>query len=147
MKDDEKVILPKKSVTIVESKVGLGSKDLKKKKNRNGKLDVNKKNNFASSPNTPRKSCNNCGFTGHLTHECKKVKVESKVFSDVNNMSAMPSSYKPCGKSDCMLCAFNIMYAYFNLMNASSSSFTSDSKDMTKKHDRAKTASPPKVRK
>ena len=62
-------------------------------------------------------------------------------------MFAMPSSHKLCGKSDCMLCDFNIMYAYFNLMNASSSSFISDSKGMTKKHDRAKTASPPKVRK
>ena len=111
--DVEKVILPKKSVMVDDSKAVLGSKEPKKKKNKNGngKLNVNKKDNFASSPNTPRKSCNNCGSTGHLTHACKKVKVESKDVSNVNNMSAMPSSHKPCGKSDCMFCAFNIMDA------------------------------------
>ena len=75
--DDKKAMLPRKSVTIGESKVGLGSKDLKKKKNMNGKLDVNKKNNFASSPNTPIKSCNNCGSTEHLTHACKRKVKES----------------------------------------------------------------------
>ena len=46
-----------------------------------------------------------------------------------------------------MLCAFNIMSAYFNLMNSSSSTLMSDSNDMTKKHNRAKTPSTPKARK
>ena len=36
---------------------------------------------------------------------------------------------------------------HFNLMNASSGTLTSVSNDMTKKHYRAKVASPPKVRK
>ena len=27
---------------------------------------LDKKDNFASSHNTPKKSCNNCGSTGHL---------------------------------------------------------------------------------
>ena len=84
----------KKSVTIDDSKAGLGSKEPEKKKNRNEKLYVNKKDNFVSSPNTPRKSCNNYGSTGHLTHTCKRVKVESEDVSNVNNMSAMPSSHK-----------------------------------------------------
>ena len=147
--DVEKVTLPKKSVTIGESNVGLRSKEPKNKKNRNGngKLNANKKDNSASSTNTCRKSCNNCGSTGHLTHACKKDKVESKDVSNVNNMFAMPSSHKPCGKSNCMFCAFNIMSAYFNLMNASSDTNTSVSKDMMKKHNRPKTASPPKARK
>ena len=39
------------------------------------------------------------------------------------------------------------MSAHFNLLNASSSTFTSGSKDMKKKHDRANTASPLKARK
>ena len=143
--DVEHVILPKKSVTIDESKDGLGSKELKKKKNKNRKLNVNKMDNFASSPNTPRKSCIICGSTGYLTHECKKVKV---VFnSNVNNMSVMSSSYKLCGKFDSIFCAFNIMSTYFNLKKASSDTITSVSNDKTKKHNRAKTASPPKVRK
>ena len=143
----EKVKLPKKSTTTDESKAGLGSKEPKKKKNRNGKMNANKKNNSASFTNTSRKSCNNCGSTGHLTHACKKVKVESKDISNVNNMFAMPSSHKPCGISDCKLCAFNIMSAYFNLMNASLVTNTKMSNDMTKKHNRSRTASPPKARK
>ena len=145
--DVEEVTLPKKSVTTDESKAGLGSKEPKKKKNKNGKINANKKDNSAAFTNTSRKSCNNCGSTGHLTHACKKVKVESKDISNVNNMLAMPSSHKPCGKSDCMFCAFNIMSAYFNLMNASPVTNTKSNKDMTKKHDRSKTASPPKARK
>ena len=62
-------------------------------------------------------------------------------------MLAMPSSHKPCGKSDCMFCAFNIMSAYFNLMNASFVTNTNVSKDMMKKHNRSRTASPSKARK
>ena len=143
----EKVNLPKKSATTDESKAGLGSKEPKKKKNRNGKINANKKDNSTSFTNTSRKSCNNCGSTGHLTHACKKVKVESKDISNVNNMVAMPSSHKPCGISDCKLCAFNIMSAYFNLMNASPVTNTKISNDMTKKHNRSRTASPPKARK
>ena len=61
----EKVNLPKKSATTDESKVGLGSKEPKKKKNRNGKINANKKDNSTSFTNTSRKSCNNCGPTGH----------------------------------------------------------------------------------
>ena len=110
-------------------------------------LNVNKKDNFASFPNTPKKSCNNFGSIGHLTHACKKVKVESKYVSNVNYMSAMPSSHKPCGKSDCMFCAFNIMSAYFNLMNASFDTIISVSNDIKKNHNRDNTASPPKGRK
>ena len=141
--------LPKKSVTTDESKAGLGNKEPKKKKNMDGdgKLNANKKDNSASFTNTSRKSCNNCGSTGHLTHSCKRGKVESKYISNVNNMFAMPSSHEPCGKSDCMFYAFNIMSAYFNLMNASSIINTNVSKDMTKNHNRPKTASPPKARK
>ena len=108
---------------------------------------LTKKHNSASFTNTSRKSCNNCGSTEHLTHVCKKGKVESKDVSNVNNMFAMPSSHKPCGKSDCMFCAFNIMSAYFNLMNASSVTNTNVSKHKIKKHNISKTASPPKARK
>ena len=143
----EKVNLPKKSVATDESKAGLGNKEPKKKKNINGKISANKKDNSASFTNTSRKSCNNCGSTGHLTHACKKVKIESKDISNVNNMFAMPSSHKPCGISDCKLCAFNIMSAYFNLMNASPVINTKIRNDMTKKHNRSRTASPPKARK
>ena len=88
----------------------------------NGKVGVNKKNENAFSPTAARKVCNNCNSTGHLTHACKKVKVEQH---EVSSMSAMPTlndAHLPCGKVGCMPCAFNIMSAYINLMNASSGS-------------------------
>ena len=44
-------------------------------------------------------------------------------------------------------CAFNIMSAYINLMNASSGSCISNDMTKSNKHTRAKTVSPPKVRK
>ena len=93
------------------------------------------------------KSCTNCNSTGHLTHACKKVKVEQ---SEVSSMPAMPTlnnAHLPCGKVGCMPCAFNIMSAYINLMNASSGSCINNDMTNSNKHTRAKTVSPPKVRK
>ena len=45
----------------------------KKKKNRNGKIGINKSNIFSYVANTPRKKCEKCGSSNHLTHLCKKV--------------------------------------------------------------------------
>ncbi|KAL8091719.1 hypothetical protein AgCh_034108 [Apium graveolens] len=45
----------------------------KKKKNRNGKIGINKSNNFAYVADAPRKRCENCGSMNHLTHLCKKT--------------------------------------------------------------------------
>ena len=45
----------------------------KRKKNRNGKIGINKSNNFAYVANAPRKKCEKCGSSNHLTHLCKKV--------------------------------------------------------------------------
>ena len=56
----------------------------KKKPNRNGKVGVAKKNENSGSPTATRKVCNNCNSTGHLTHSCKKVKVEQ---SEIPSMS------------------------------------------------------------
>lgn len=46
--------------------------DAYKSKNRNGKVGFNKKNDYASVKNAPRKLCNNCDSSQHLTHVCKK---------------------------------------------------------------------------
>ena len=62
-------------------------------------------------------------------------------------MSTLNNAHLPCGKVRCMLCAFNIMSAYINLMNASSSSCINNDMIDSNKHVRAKTVSPPKVRK
>ena len=45
----------------------------KKKKNRNGKIGINKSNNFAYVADAPRKKCENCGSMNHLTHICKNI--------------------------------------------------------------------------
>ena len=44
----------------------------KKKQNKNGKLGITKDNNYAYIPNAPRKVCQNCSSSNHLTHACKK---------------------------------------------------------------------------
>ena len=65
-------------------------------------------------------------------------------------MPAMPilnNAHLPCGKVGCMPCAFNIMSAYMNLMNASSGSCINNDMTKSNKHTSAKTVSPPKVRK
>ena len=62
-------------------------------------------------------------------------------------MPTLNNAHFPCGKVGCMPCAFNIMSAYINLMNASSGSCINNDMTDSNKHVRAKTASPPKVRK
>ena len=93
------------------------------------------------------KVCNNCNSTGHLTHACKKVKVEQSEVSSMPTMPTLNNAHLPCGKVGCMPCAFNIMSAYINLMNASSGSCINNDMINSNKHTRAKTVSPPKVRK
>ena len=46
----------------------------KKKANRNGKVGINKSNNYAYAKNAPRNFCLKCGSSNHFTHICKKPK-------------------------------------------------------------------------
>ena len=151
IKEEDKNKLPKKTVRIaspeVKPKTEIGNSAQKKKANRNGKVGVNKKNENVVSPTAARKVCNNCNSTGHLTHACKKVKVEQSETSSVPTMPTLNNAHLPCGKVGCMPCAFNIMSAYINLMNASSGSCINNDMIDSNKHVRAKTVSPPKVRK
>ena len=150
-KEEDKNKLPKKTVRIaspeVKPKTEIGNSAQKKKANRNGKVGVTKKNENVVSPTAARKVCNNCNSTGHLTHACKKVKVEQTEASSMPTMSTLNNAHLPCGKVGCMPCAFNIMSAYINLMNASSGSCINNDMIDNNKHVRAKTVSPPKVRK
>ena len=49
------------------------TKEIKKKKNRNRKVGINKHNNYASDVYAPRKVCAKCGSTNHLSIDCKTV--------------------------------------------------------------------------
>ena len=52
------------------------SKDVpypKKKKNRNGKVGINKNNNNIPDKHAPRKVCLKCGSSNHLAMQCKNV--------------------------------------------------------------------------
>ena len=62
-------------------------------------------------------------------------------------MPTLNDAHFPCGKVGCMPCAFNIMSAYINLMNASTGSCINSDMNVSNKHDRSKTVSPPKARK
>src|SRR5947208_13460319 len=44
------------------------------KKNRNGKIGVNKYNGFRSSYDAPRKTCHNCGSASHIAPNCKNIR-------------------------------------------------------------------------
>ena len=67
--------------------------------------------------------------------------------SNVNNMHVVDTSHKSCGVANCMSCAFNVMSAYFNSIHASSDKTAPRQHPNHNKHVRAKTASPPRVRK
>ena len=151
IKEEDKNKLPKKTVRIaspeVKPKTEIGHSAQKKKANKNGKVGIEKKNENVVSPTATLKVCNNCNSTGHLTHACKKVKVEQTEASSMHAMPALNNAHLPCGKVGCMPCIFNIMSAYINLMNASSGSCINNDMIENNKHVRANTVSPPKVRK
>ena len=45
----------------------------KKKKNRNGKVGINKNSNYSPDKHAPRKVCSKCGSSNHLAMQCKNV--------------------------------------------------------------------------
>ncbi|KAK1378425.1 hypothetical protein POM88_025169 [Heracleum sosnowskyi] len=59
------------------------------KKNRNGKVGINKRNDYLPNSDAPRKTCHSCGSTNHLARFCKKNK-------DINSLpskSGVKSDY------------------------------------------------------
>ena len=87
----------------------------KKRQNRNGKLGINKNNNYAYVPNAPRKVCQNCASTNHLTYACKKPSCDMSKFGYDCNVPLMKREYSYCDKFDCMPCNMNIMNSCYNL--------------------------------
>ena len=63
-------------------------------------------------------------------------KLEQK--DNMHNMSKFESYNKACGVAECMSCAFNVMYVYFNSMHASSDKTAPRQHMNNKKHVKAK---------
>ncbi|KAK1380497.1 hypothetical protein POM88_027241 [Heracleum sosnowskyi] len=83
-----------------------------KSRNRNGKLGN-------GNANAPRKLCNNCGSSYHLTHVCKKPKeVKNNVIMIDGNLHRTPIMHRSmvvCNNIDCMPCKVTAMSTCFNL--------------------------------
>ncbi|KAK1369311.1 hypothetical protein POM88_035403 [Heracleum sosnowskyi] len=61
--------------------------EVKKKKNRNGKVGINKHNNYTPDKYAPTKTCVKCGSVNHLSTNCKTVKTPSvQMLMHVPNM-------------------------------------------------------------
>ena len=63
-------------------------------------------------------------------------KMEQK--DNMHNMPKIDISHKACGVANCMSCAFNVMYAYFNSKHASSDKTAPHQHMNNKMHVRAK---------
>ncbi|KAL8126061.1 hypothetical protein AgCh_013373 [Apium graveolens] len=87
----------------------------KKKKNRNGKIGINKSNNFAYVADAPRKKCEKYGSVNHLTHLCKKA--VSKLTEGACKYSEANKSdpYSFYDKFDCIPCNLKVMKNYHKL--------------------------------
>ena len=84
----------------------------KKKKNRNGKVGINKSSNYDFVPNAPRKVCQNCNSSNHLTHLCKKP-VKEEVCKQAEQLEG--SVYPFCDQFDCMACNKRILASCIGL--------------------------------
>ncbi|KAL8132633.1 hypothetical protein AgCh_008205 [Apium graveolens] len=81
----------------------------KKKKNRNGKIGINKSNKFAYVAYAPRKQCQKCGSVNHLTHLCKKVVSKPVEGACKYNEANANDPYSFCDKFDCIPCNLKVM--------------------------------------
>lgn len=90
----------------------------RKKQSRNRKLDVNENNNYAYVPNAPRKRCERCRSSYHLTYACKKtndyVSEEPELFYDPF-VPLNHSDYPFCSNLDYKPCKMNVITSCFNL--------------------------------
>ncbi|KAK1394581.1 hypothetical protein POM88_013637 [Heracleum sosnowskyi] len=68
------------------------------KRNKNGKVGINKENNYKFIPNAPRKCCYTCGNSNHLAINCRKSKkkVTEIPRSDIRIRSIFYKPQKSC---------------------------------------------------
>ena len=91
-------------------------KSKKKKPKRNGKVGINKNNNYAYVKNASRKICMNCGSSNHLTHMYKKPKNKNKnKFKLGHQIPLLEKAYPLCDNFDCMPCKMNVIAICFNM--------------------------------
>lgn len=109
------------------------------------KLKFNKPNKFVYSKNKDNRF--------HSTENYKPVNKIIVEYVDVpTSVSDMPANpiinacHKPCGFDNYMQCAFNVMFACFKNIHAETGN-TSPRQHTNHKHVRAKTTTPPRVRK
>ncbi|KAL8088262.1 hypothetical protein AgCh_038152 [Apium graveolens] len=81
----------------------------KKKKNKNGKIGINKSNNFAYVADAPRKKCEKFGSINHLNHLCKKVVSKPTEGACKYNEADLNDLYSFCDKFDYIPCNFKVM--------------------------------------
>ena len=105
-----------KANTNARSSENEKQKSKKKKPNKNGKVGINKSNNYAYVKNAPRKICMNCGSSNHLTHMCKKPKNKDKNESRLGHqIPLLNKAYPFCDNFDCMPCKMNVIASCFNI--------------------------------
>ncbi|KAL8116897.1 hypothetical protein AgCh_023177 [Apium graveolens] len=81
----------KNRLKLVEDK-----KETKRKSNRNGKVGINKHNNYTPDKYAPRKSCVYCKSVNHLSDNCKSVKnAPMPLTPSMPNMSMSPLHAMP----------------------------------------------------
>ena len=68
------------------------------KRNRNGKMGINKETNCKFIPNAPTKTCFTCGNSNHLAIDCRESKKKVKTIpkSDIRNRSMFYKPEKSC---------------------------------------------------
>ena len=123
--------------TFSSPKAGIGANGLKN--------NFNKPNKFVKC----RNDNNTCSSTNNI-RTSENVNVETiKPPVVLNNMPTVPlvdMCHKPCGVDNCMLCAFNVMSAYFKSMHANKEN-TTPRKHMNSKFAKTKTAGPSPIKK
>ncbi|KAL8135071.1 hypothetical protein AgCh_009913 [Apium graveolens] len=81
----------------------------KKKKNRNGRMGINKTNNLAYVADVPGKKCRKCGSTNHLTYPYKRGVSKPTEGACKYNEADLNDPYSFYDKFDCIPCNLKLM--------------------------------------
>lgn len=87
----------------------------KKRTNINGKIGINKHNNYIHISNAPIKLCQNCGSANNLNHLCKKPAKESSEILYGHTVALKDTHHPFYDKFDYIPCNRKLMTSCFNL--------------------------------